>query len=122
MPKKPVDPETRAAAAALGRKGGTARAKKLSAKRRAEIAKKAAETRSSRKVPQSRIFNHWSTRAECYVRCKRHLAERSEEIDHVKALPDLIVPVPTLMGARLRVYHNDHLKSSKGSQAISQDS
>jgi hypothetical protein len=33
------------AAAALGRKGGAARAKSLSAKKRAEIAKKAAQTR-----------------------------------------------------------------------------
>lgn len=47
-----VDPATdqlRAAAAALGRrgglKGGKARAKKLSAKRRSEIAKKAAQSR-----------------------------------------------------------------------------
>jgi hypothetical protein len=49
---KPTD-EVRAAAAALGRlgglKGGNARAKSLSAKRRSEIAKKAAEKRWSKK-------------------------------------------------------------------------
>jgi hypothetical protein len=51
-----VDPptdEVRAAAAALGRlgglKGGNARAKSLSAKRRSEIAKKAAKTRWGKK-------------------------------------------------------------------------
>jgi hypothetical protein len=37
------------AAAALGRKGGKARSAKLTAKRRAEIAKKAAESRWKRK-------------------------------------------------------------------------
>jgi hypothetical protein len=47
--RKVIDPAVSAAAAALSKlgasKGGEARAKSLSAKRRAEIAKKAAETR-----------------------------------------------------------------------------
>ena len=47
--KKPVQPQKNPAAVALGRlgglKGGKARMAKLSAKRRAEIAKKAAEAR-----------------------------------------------------------------------------
>lgn len=38
------------AAQALGRKGGKARAKKLSKKRRAEIARKAAESRWKKRV------------------------------------------------------------------------
>jgi hypothetical protein len=45
---RPPTPEERGkdpAAAAMGRKGGAARAKSLSAKKRAEIAKKAAQTR-----------------------------------------------------------------------------
>jgi hypothetical protein len=46
---KPDEPQKNPAAVALGRmgglKGGAARAKKLSKKRRAEIAKKAAKTR-----------------------------------------------------------------------------
>lgn len=50
--KKVVDPAVSAAAAALSKlgasKGGEARAKSLSAKRRAEIAKKAAESRWSK--------------------------------------------------------------------------
>lgn len=45
MPKKQIDPEVSAAAAAMGRKGGPARAKSLSKARRKEIATKAAETR-----------------------------------------------------------------------------
>ncbi len=49
QPKPTVSDEIRAAAAALGRKGGLvggkARAKKLSPKRRSEIAKKAAAAR-----------------------------------------------------------------------------
>ena len=45
MAKKTIDPETSAAAAAMGRKGGPARAKSLTAKRRKEIAIKAAKTR-----------------------------------------------------------------------------
>lgn len=45
MAKKKVDPETSAAAAAMGRKGGPARAKSLTAKRRKEIASEAAKTR-----------------------------------------------------------------------------
>jgi hypothetical protein len=45
MRKKPVDPAVSAAAAAMGRKGGPARAKKLTAKQRKEIAVKAAEAR-----------------------------------------------------------------------------
>lgn len=55
-PTDKIDPETdvlKAAAAALGRrgglKGGKARAKKLSAKRRSEIAKKAAQKRWEKK-------------------------------------------------------------------------
>lgn len=47
--KKPEEPEKNPAAVALGRlgglKGGQARAKKLTAKRRSEIAKKAAKAR-----------------------------------------------------------------------------
>jgi hypothetical protein len=50
---KPDEPQKNPAAVALGRmgglKGGAARAKKLSKKRRAEIAKKAARTRWSGK-------------------------------------------------------------------------
>lgn len=45
MAKKKVDPETSAAAAAMGRKGGPARAKSLTAKRRKEIASDAAKAR-----------------------------------------------------------------------------
>ena len=48
-PRKVVDPAVSAAASALSKlgasKGGTARAKNLTAKRRSEIAKKAAKTR-----------------------------------------------------------------------------
>lgn len=48
-PKQPDQPEKNPAAVALGRlgglKGGAARAKKLTAKERSEIAKKAAATR-----------------------------------------------------------------------------
>lgn len=48
-PKQPEQPEKNPAAVALGRlgglKGGAARAKKLTAEERSEIAKKAAETR-----------------------------------------------------------------------------
>lgn len=48
-PKKPQGPEKNPAAVALGRlgglKGGKARAKKLTARRRVQIAKKAAATR-----------------------------------------------------------------------------
>lgn len=51
-PEKPVDP-IKAAAQALGRKGGLkggiARAKSLTAKKRSEIAKKAAQKRWSNK-------------------------------------------------------------------------
>jgi len=50
--KEPPTDEVKAAAAALGRlgglKGGNARAKSLSAKRRSEIAKKAAKARWGR--------------------------------------------------------------------------
>jgi hypothetical protein len=49
MAKKKIDPETSAAAAAMGRKGGPARAKALTAKRRKEIAAKAAATRWAEK-------------------------------------------------------------------------
>lgn len=48
--KKTVDPDVSAAAAALGRKGGPARAKVLSSKRRKEIAVKAAEARWGKKA------------------------------------------------------------------------
>jgi hypothetical protein len=45
MAKKKIDPEMSAAAAAMGRKGGPARAKSLTAKRRKEIASEAAKAR-----------------------------------------------------------------------------
>lgn len=45
MAKKRVDPDMSAAAAAMGRKGGPARAKSLTAKRRKEIAEQAAKAR-----------------------------------------------------------------------------
>ena len=45
MAKKRVDPETSEAAAAMGRKGGPARAKKLSPARRKQIASEAAKAR-----------------------------------------------------------------------------
>lgn len=52
--KKPQEPEKNPAAVALGRlgglKGGKARAAKLSSKKRAEIAKKAAKARWSNKI------------------------------------------------------------------------
>lgn len=41
----PVEPQKNEAAAALGRMGGAARAKNMTPERRAEIAKKAAESR-----------------------------------------------------------------------------
>ncbi len=51
--KEPAEPEKNPAAVALGRlggkKGGPARAKKLSKKKRSEIAKKAAEARWQKK-------------------------------------------------------------------------
>ena len=43
--KKKIDPEMSAAAAAMGRKGGPARAKALTKERRREIARKAAQKR-----------------------------------------------------------------------------
>lgn len=53
MAKKKAEPEKNAAAVALGRlgglKGGAARAKSLSKKRRSEIAKKAAAKRWAKK-------------------------------------------------------------------------
>jgi len=45
---KPEEPPKNAAAAELGRKGGKARAEKMSAERRAEIARKAATSRWTR--------------------------------------------------------------------------
>jgi len=45
MAKKKVDKETSEAAAAMGRKGGPARAKALTAKRRREIAEAGARAR-----------------------------------------------------------------------------
>lgn len=45
MAKKRVDPETSAAAAAMGRKGGPARAKSLTAAERKAIASNAAKAR-----------------------------------------------------------------------------
>jgi hypothetical protein len=54
MGKKKADPETNAAAAAMGRKGGPARAKKLTAKRRKEIAAAGAKARwGDKKEPKA---------------------------------------------------------------------
>jgi hypothetical protein len=50
MPKKKVDAETSAAAAAMGRKGGPARAKSLTKARRSEIAAAAARARWGEKA------------------------------------------------------------------------